>query len=138
MQPTQRKQITGKGLHQEVKNEDERKQLTNLAPSRVFLTCKDAGKGSAENIYEIIIYLKKNYSTHNGEQACVDDNPQGGCFILFGEMSNRLKTYSKSVTEVEYTTLKNKILFGGRLSTAFKVYRRDKTRGNIKSITKQI
>ena len=40
------------------KNEEERKQLKNLAPSRVFLICKDAGKGSAENIHEIICYLK--------------------------------------------------------------------------------
>ena len=44
-------------------------------------------------------------------------------------MSNRLKTYSKPITEVENTTLKNKVLFGGWVSTAFKVYRRDKMCG---------
>ena len=44
-------------------------------------------------------------------------------------MSNHLKTYSKSVTEVENTTSKTKVLLRGWLSTAFKVYRRDKTRG---------
>ena len=34
------------------KNEEERQVLTNLAPSRFFLARKDAGKSSAENIYE--------------------------------------------------------------------------------------
>ena len=61
------------------------------------MTCKDTGKSSAENIHEKIFYLKKNYSAHNGEQACVDDIPQDGCSISFEEMSNRLKTYFKSV-----------------------------------------
>ena len=79
----------------------------------------------------MIFYLKKNYSTHNREQTHVNDIPQDGCFISFEEMSNRLKTYSKSITEVENTTLKNKVLFEGWFSTAFKVYRRDKTRGKI-------
>ena len=90
---------------------------------------KDAGKGCAENIHEMIFYLKKKYSTNNREQARVDDILQGGCSILFEEMSNRLKTYSKYITEFENTTLKNKVLFGGWLSEAFKVYRRDKICG---------
>ena len=93
------------------------------------MTCKDAGKSSAENIHGMIFYLKKNYSAHNGEQARVDDIPQNGCSVSFKEMSNHLKTYSKSVTEVENTALKNKVSYGGWLSTAFKVYKRDKTRG---------
>ena len=79
----------------------------------------------------MIFYLKKNYSTHNREQTHVNDIPQDDCFISFEEMSNRLKTYSKSITEVENTTLKNKVLFEGWFSTPFKVYRRDKTRGKI-------
>ena len=110
-------------------NEEEIKKLINLTPSRVFLTCKDAGKSSAENIHGMIFYLKKNYSAHNGEQARVDDIPQNGCSVSFEEMSNYLKTYSKSVTEVESTALKNKVSYGGWLSTAIKVYKRDKTRG---------
>ena len=65
------------------------------------MTCKDVGKSSAENIYEMIFYLKKNYSAHNWEQV-----PKDGCSISFEELSNRLKTYSKSVTEVENTTFK--------------------------------
>ena len=48
-----------KGAALEGKNEEERKQLTNQALSRVFLARKDAGKGCAENIHEMIYYLKK-------------------------------------------------------------------------------
>ena len=97
--------------------------------SRVFLARKDAGKGCAENIHEMIFYLKKNYSTNNREQARVDDIAQDGCSISSEKMFNCLKTYSEYITEVENTTLKTKVLFGGWLSTAFKVYRRDKMCG---------
>ena len=42
------------------KNEEERKQLTNLALSRVFfLARKDAAKSSAENIHEMLFLFKK-------------------------------------------------------------------------------
>ena len=44
------------------------------------------------------------------------------------EISDYLKTFSKSVTEVENMTLKSKVLLGGWLSTARKVFRRDKMR----------
>ena len=64
------------------KNQEERKQLTNLAPSRVFLARKDAGKSSVDNIHEIFFYLKKNYSTHNREHARIDDIPQDDRFFL--------------------------------------------------------
>ena len=43
------------------KNEEERKQLTDLAHLKVFLACKDARKSSVENIY-MLFYLRKNYS----------------------------------------------------------------------------
>ena len=46
------------------KNEEERKRLTNLAPSRIFLVRKDAGKSSDKNIHEMLFYLRKNHSTH--------------------------------------------------------------------------
>ena len=36
------------------KNEEETKQLTNLAPSRFFFTLKDLRKDCAENINEMI------------------------------------------------------------------------------------
>ena len=91
------------------KNEEERKQLTNMAPSRAFLARKDAGKSSTKNIHEMLFYLKKNYSPHNQEQARTDDILQGDSFS-FEEMSNYLKTYFKSVIEVEDMTLKNKVL----------------------------
>ena len=110
------------------KNEEERKQLTNMAPSRAFLARKDAGKSSTKNIHEMLFYLKKNYSPHNEEQARIDDIPQYHSFS-FEEMPNYLKTYSKSVIEVENMILKNKVLFGGWLSTTAKVFRRDKMRG---------
>ena len=38
------------------KNEEERKRLTNLSPSRVFLARKDAGKSSTRNIHEMLFY----------------------------------------------------------------------------------
>ena len=41
-------------------------------------------------------------------------------------MSDYLKNFSKSVIEVENMTLKNKVLLGGWVSTAAKVFRRDK------------
>ena len=112
------------------KNKEERKQLTNMASSKVFLTRKDAGKSSAKNIHEMLFYLKKNYSSHNEEQARIDDTPQDDSFS-FEEMSNYLKSYSKPVIEVENMTLKNKILFGGWLSTSAKVFRSNKMRGKF-------
>ena len=44
-------------------------------------------------------------------------------------MSNYLKTYSRSAIKVENMNLKNKVLFGGWLSTAAEVFRRNKMRG---------
>ena len=73
---------------------------------------KDVGKNSAKNIHEMLFYLKKNYSSHNEEQARIDDIPQDDSFS-FEEMSNYLKTYSKYVMEVENMTLNNKVLFVG-------------------------
>ena len=78
----------------EGKNEEERKQLTNQAPSRVFfLARKDAGKGCAENIHEVIFYFKKNYLTNNREQARVDNIPQDDCSI---SLKNLFKIYYRS------------------------------------------
>ena len=45
------------------------------------------------------------------------------------EISDYLKTFPKSVTEVENMTLKNKVLLGGWVSTEAKVFRRDKMHG---------
>ena len=93
------------------KNEEEKKHLTNLPPSRGFFwLVKTLGKDCAENINGIIFYLKKNYSNHNREQVRIDI-PQDICSISFEEMPNRIKTYSKSIIDVENTTLKNKAAF---------------------------
>ena len=72
-------------------------------------------------------FLKKKYSTQNGEQTRIDNIPQDDRFFSFEEMSNYLKTYSKSV--IKFENIKNKVLFGGWLSTAAKVFRRNKMRG---------
>ena len=64
-----------------------------------ILARKDAGKSSAKNIYKMSFYLKKKYSTQNGEQTRIDNIPQDDRFFSFEEMSNYLKTYSKSVIE---------------------------------------
>ena len=45
----------------ENRNEDERKQLTGLAPLKVFLARKDAVKNE-KNVNEISFYLKNQYS----------------------------------------------------------------------------
>ena len=75
------------------KNEEERKQITDLAPSNFFWGaggCKDAGKSRAENIYEMLFYLRKNYLTHTEEQARIDDILQDDRFS-FEEMFDYLK-----------------------------------------------
>ena len=89
----------------ESKNED-------LAHSKVFLARKDAGKSRVENIYEMLFYLRNNYSPHTEERARINDIPQNDRFS-FEEMSEYSKTFSKSVREVENMTLKNKVLLGG-------------------------
>ena len=42
---------------------------------------KDAGKSKVENIYEMLFYLRKNYSPHTKERARIDDIPQDDRFI---------------------------------------------------------
>ena len=44
------------------KTGEERKQLTDLVPLKVFLVRKDPAKSSVESIYEMLFYLRKNYS----------------------------------------------------------------------------
>ena len=64
---------------------------------------KDDAKCGVENIYEILFYLKNNYLPHIEEQTFIEDIPQDDRFS-FEEMSDYLKTFSKSVIEVENTT----------------------------------
>ena len=86
---------------------------------------KDAGKSNVENIYEMLFYLRKNYSPHTEERARFEDIPQDDRFS-FEEMSDYLKSFSKSIIEVGNMILKNKVLLGDWISTAAKVFRRDK------------
>ena len=76
----------------ESKNEEERKQMTDLAPSKVFLTRKNAEKSRVEKIHGMLFYSRKNYSTHTKERAGIDDIPQNDRFS-FEEMSDYLKTF---------------------------------------------
>ena len=48
----------------ESKNEEEKKQLTDLVSLKVFLARKDAGKSSIKNISEMFFYLKKLFIPH--------------------------------------------------------------------------
>ena len=72
---------------------------------------KDAGISRVANIYEILFYLRKNYSTRTEDRARIDDIPQDDRFS-FKETSDYLKAFSKSVIEIENITLKNKVLLG--------------------------
>ena len=83
------------------KNEDEKKRLTDLAPFKVVLARKDAARSGKEDIYKMFSYLISNYSPHTEEQAFIEDIPQVDRFS-FEEMSDYLKTFSKSVIEVDF------------------------------------
>ena len=105
-----------------------KKQLRDLAPLKVFLTRKDAAKSGLESIHEMLFYLRKSYSPYTEDRARIEDIPQDDRFS-FEEMSDYLKTFSKSVIKVENMALKNKVLLGSWISTAAKVFIRDKMRG---------
>ena len=55
----------------ESKNENERKELTDLAPLRVFLARKAVVKNDVKNVNEIIFYLKNQYLPHNEERGAI-------------------------------------------------------------------
>ena len=79
------------------------------------------------NIHEIIFYLKSRYSTDNRNQITfIQDIPSQGDVLSFEAISEDLKTFSKSMKEDENMSLRNKVLFGGSISTAAKAYRHDK------------
>ena len=57
-----------KNISLESKNENERKELTDLASLRVFLGRKAVVKNEAtNNVNELIFHLKKQYQPHNEE-----------------------------------------------------------------------
>ena len=90
--------------------ENEAKELTDLALSRVFLIRKAAVKNAKKmNINEIIFYLKSQYSTDNRVQITfIQDIPSQGDIPSFEAISEKLKDISKSMKEDENMGLKNK------------------------------
>ena len=70
--------------------------------------------------------MKNQYLPHNEERgAFIEDIPNQED-QSFEEISAYLKIFSKSIKENENMSLKNKALMGGWISTAAKVFRRDK------------
>ena len=57
----------------------------------------------------MLFYLKNEYLPHNEERAFIEDIPQEDRFT-FEAISNYLKTFSKSIKEVENMSFKNKAL----------------------------
>ena len=114
----------------ENKNEDEKEQLTDLALLRAFLVRKDVVKNEVKNVNETIFYLKTQYLPHNQEQGTtfIEDISSQEDQFTFETISAQLKLFSRSTKEVENMVLKNKVLLGGWVSTAAKVFRRKKNR----------
>ena len=82
-------------------------------------------KTDAENVNEIIFYLKNQYLPHNEEQGAFIEDISNQEDWSFEEISDYLKKFSKSIKRKWYMSLKNKTLMGGWVSTAAKVFRRD-------------
>ena len=80
-----------------------------------------------KNVNKITFYLKNQYLPHNEERGTfIEDIPSPEDRFSFEAISDYLKTFSKSIKENENMSLKNKVLLGGWISTAAKVFRRDK------------
>ena len=90
------------------KNENEKKQQI-LVPLRVFLTRKDVIKNdTTTNVNELIFYLKNNYLPYEEEQGAFIGDISSREDQSFEEISDRLKTFAKSMKENENFSLKNK------------------------------
>ena len=101
--------------------------MTDLASLRAFLARKAAVKNDVKNVHEIIFYLKNQYLPYNEAQGTsIEDIPNKRDQFLFKVIPNYLKTFSKSIKEVENMSLKNEILLGGWISKAAKVFKRNK------------
>ena len=83
-------------------------------------------KSDAKNVNEIIFYLKNQYLPHNEEPRVFIEDIRSQEDRSFEEMSAYLKTFLKPIKENENMGLKNKVLMGGRISTAARVFRCDK------------
>ena len=79
------------------------------------------------NIDQIIFYLNSWYSTDNRNQITfIQDILSQEDIPSFEAISDYLKSFSKSMKEDENMSLKNKVLFGGRIWIGVKAYRHDK------------
>ena len=117
-----------KNIALESQNENERKELTDIAPLRVFLARKAVLKNDATNVNvnELIFHLKKQRQPRNKELgAFIEDIPSQED-RSFDEIADYLKAFSKSIKESENISLKNKTLMRGWISTAARVFRGDK------------
>ena len=122
-------QCSKKVALESVLTKNRRNQLTDLAPLRVFLARKAAIK-NVKNVHEIILNLKSQYLTHNEEQIIfIQDILSQEDIHSFEAITDYLKTFSKCIKEDENMNLKNKVLFGGWISTAWKAYRQEKFMG---------
>ena len=76
----------------EGKNEDEKKQLTDLAHLGAFLARKDVVKNEVKNVDKTIFYLKTRYEPHNQEQGItlIEDIPSQEDQFTFEIISARL------------------------------------------------
>ena len=93
------------------KNENERKELTDLAPLREFLTRKDIIKNdTAMTANEMNFYLKNNYLPYEEEQGAFIKGIPFQEDQSFENISGRLKTFAKSMKENENFSLKGKTL----------------------------
>ena len=108
------------------KNENKRKQLTDLAPLRDFLDHSAVVKNDVENVNEINWYLKNQYLPHNEKRRDFIEDIPSQKDRSFEEVSDYLKKFSKSIKENENMSLNNKTIMGDWISTAAKLFRYDK------------
>ena len=117
MTPIRKNYTTGKKTALEsVLTENEKKQLTDLAPPRVFLARKAAIK-NVKNVMKQCFYLKNQYLPDNEEQRTfIEDIPSQEDILSFEVITDYIKTFSKSIKEVENMSLKKKALLSNWIS----------------------
>ena len=105
-----------------VSTKNEARELIELAPRKVILVRK-AKNQKVVNIEEITFYLKSRYlEQHPADKTFIPHIPSEK--PSFEEITDNLKTFSKSIKENENMGLKNKALIGGWLIMTSNVYRR--------------
>ena len=117
----------GKGLQyrkraalESVSTKNEPRELTELAPRKLILVRKTKNQKVVNN-EEIIFNLKSQYSAHNSENRTFIPNIlcEEPCFE---EITDNLKTFSKSIKEGKNLGLKDKSLICGWLLMAANIY----------------